>query len=160
MCTAVCYGNRFFGRTLDYERSYGESIVFAPKNSHSVATKEKRKAYTAHRTRAADASFLSFFPSARATSLIVARFMPEVAKVTEKPYIPESREYSPIASAPALFETYTLKLTPTVLIRIETAQRIIAFKKNFLMFFIVFILSSVHMAKKILYCKFYAQNCL
>lgn len=34
MCTAVSYRNNthYFGRTLDYERSYGEEIVFTPRN--------------------------------------------------------------------------------------------------------------------------------
>ena len=31
MCTAVCY-KQFFGRNLDYEFSYGESVVFTPRN--------------------------------------------------------------------------------------------------------------------------------
>lgn len=33
MCTAVSYRNRthYFGRTLDYERSFGEEIVFTPR---------------------------------------------------------------------------------------------------------------------------------
>ena len=44
MCTAVCYGNRFFGRTLDYERSYGESIVFAPKNCLTFDSREAKYA--------------------------------------------------------------------------------------------------------------------
>lgn len=31
MCTAIAMG-RFFGRTLDYERSFGEEVVFAPRH--------------------------------------------------------------------------------------------------------------------------------
>lgn len=34
MCTAMAYRGRhfFFGRTMDYERSYGESVVITPRN--------------------------------------------------------------------------------------------------------------------------------
>ncbi len=34
MCTAISYRNNahYFGRTLDYERSFGEEIVFTPRN--------------------------------------------------------------------------------------------------------------------------------
>ena len=34
MCTAVSYvnGDHYFGRTLDYEFSYGEQVVFTPRN--------------------------------------------------------------------------------------------------------------------------------
>lgn len=34
MCTAIAYtnGSLYFGRTLDYERSFGEEIVFTPRN--------------------------------------------------------------------------------------------------------------------------------
>lgn len=32
MCTAVWYGNRFFGRTFDWMVSYGERVVIAPRN--------------------------------------------------------------------------------------------------------------------------------
>ena len=34
MCTAISYRNRthYFGRTLDYERSFGEEVVFTPRN--------------------------------------------------------------------------------------------------------------------------------
>lgn len=34
MCTAISYRNNshYFGRTLDYERSYGEEVVFTPRN--------------------------------------------------------------------------------------------------------------------------------
>ena len=34
MCTAISYRNNshFFGRTLDYERSFGEEVVFTPRN--------------------------------------------------------------------------------------------------------------------------------
>ena len=34
MCTAVscCAGSHYFGRTLDYEHSFGESVVFTPRN--------------------------------------------------------------------------------------------------------------------------------
>lgn len=32
MCTAVIYKNRYFGRNLDYECSFGESVVIAPRN--------------------------------------------------------------------------------------------------------------------------------
>lgn len=34
MCTAISYRNRshYFGRTLDYERSYGEEVVLTPRN--------------------------------------------------------------------------------------------------------------------------------
>ena len=80
-------------------------INFAPKNRHSVATDEKNSAYNTHLFKAAVASVPSFFPSALATSRMVARFIPDVAKVTAKPYIPERREYNPIASAPARLET-------------------------------------------------------
>ena len=31
MCTAVTYENRYFGRNLDYGRSYGESVVLTPR---------------------------------------------------------------------------------------------------------------------------------
>lgn len=30
MCTAVTFGNRFFGRNLDYDRSFGEQVVYTP----------------------------------------------------------------------------------------------------------------------------------
>jgi len=33
MCTAVCY-KQFFGRNLDYEFSYGQSVIFTPRNYH------------------------------------------------------------------------------------------------------------------------------
>lgn len=34
MCTAVCYRKRnfYFGRTLDYDRSFGEEVVIVPRN--------------------------------------------------------------------------------------------------------------------------------
>lgn len=32
MCTAISYKNRFFGRNLDYDFSYGEEIVITPRN--------------------------------------------------------------------------------------------------------------------------------
>ena len=34
MCTAATYQTRnfYFGRNLDYERSYGESVVIMPRN--------------------------------------------------------------------------------------------------------------------------------
>lgn len=32
MCTAVIYKNRYFGRNLDYDRSFGESVVMTPRN--------------------------------------------------------------------------------------------------------------------------------
>ena len=32
MCTAVLYKNRYFGRNLDYGRSFGESVVITPRN--------------------------------------------------------------------------------------------------------------------------------
>ena len=34
MCTAATYQTRnfYFGRNLDYERSYGESVVITPRN--------------------------------------------------------------------------------------------------------------------------------
>ena len=31
MCTAVYYRNRYFGRNLDYERSFGEEVVTMPR---------------------------------------------------------------------------------------------------------------------------------
>ena len=33
MCTAVSYlcGDHYFGRTLDYEQSYGEEVVVTPR---------------------------------------------------------------------------------------------------------------------------------
>ncbi|MBC2578667.1 linear amide C-N hydrolase [Peptostreptococcus russellii] len=32
MCTSVIYKNRYFGRNLDYEFSYGEKIAITPRN--------------------------------------------------------------------------------------------------------------------------------
>lgn len=32
MCTAVLYKNRYFGRNLDYDRSFGEQVVLTPKD--------------------------------------------------------------------------------------------------------------------------------
>ena len=32
MCTAVLYKNRYFGRNLDYDRSFGESVVTTPED--------------------------------------------------------------------------------------------------------------------------------
>lgn len=32
MCTAVYFNSRYFGRTLDYPKSYGEEVVFTPRN--------------------------------------------------------------------------------------------------------------------------------
>ena len=36
MCTAVTYKTKdfYFGRTLDYEFSYGEEVTITPKNYH------------------------------------------------------------------------------------------------------------------------------
>jgi hypothetical protein len=65
----------------------------------------------------------------------VVIWIPEEAKVSAKPYMPERREYSPIASAPAALDTYALKLTLTVLMIKETVQRIRALNKNFRIFF-------------------------
>ena len=31
MCTAVSYKNRYFGRNLDFDRSFGESVVMTPR---------------------------------------------------------------------------------------------------------------------------------
>ena len=59
---------------------------------------------------------------------VVARFIPDVAKVIPKPYMVETREKSPIATAPILFDMYTLKATATE--RIITA--IIAIKEPFI----------------------------
>lgn len=32
MCTAITWNGRYFGRTLDYEQSFGESVVITPRN--------------------------------------------------------------------------------------------------------------------------------
>ena len=32
MCTAVFFGSRYFGRTLDHPQSYGEEVVFTPRH--------------------------------------------------------------------------------------------------------------------------------
>ena len=32
MCTAVCVNGRYFGRNLDVENSYGETVAIMPKN--------------------------------------------------------------------------------------------------------------------------------
>ena len=32
MCTAVIYQNRYFGRNLDFDRSFGESVVLTPRH--------------------------------------------------------------------------------------------------------------------------------
>lgn len=39
MCTAVSYkvNDLYFGRTFDYEASYGEEIVFMPENILSIS---------------------------------------------------------------------------------------------------------------------------
>jgi len=34
MCTAVWFQNRYFGRNLDYDRSFGEAVVIMPRNFH------------------------------------------------------------------------------------------------------------------------------
>ncbi|MBQ5708733.1 MAG: linear amide C-N hydrolase, partial [Anaerotignum sp.] len=41
MCTAVVYKNRYFGRNLDYTRSFGESIVITPRDFLFVFPDEK-----------------------------------------------------------------------------------------------------------------------
>ena len=69
--------------------------------------------------------------TASAICLVAARFMPDVASVTLKPYTVEIRVNTPIATAPILFERYTLKLTETERIIIETAVTRKPFKKNF-----------------------------
>ena len=33
MCTAICFRGRYFGRTLDLDRSYGETVTVTPRNS-------------------------------------------------------------------------------------------------------------------------------
>ena len=53
--------------------------------------------------------------------------MPEVARVTANIYTLEMREKSPIPSAPILLETYALKITDMLLIKMVVPPRISAF---------------------------------
>ena len=59
MCTAICYGNRFFGRTLDYERSFGESLILAPRNCLTLDGGQAK--YTAFGVGVIDMGEILFF---------------------------------------------------------------------------------------------------
>lgn len=41
MCTAVTYQNRYFGRNLDYDHSFGEQVVITPRNFQFIFPEEK-----------------------------------------------------------------------------------------------------------------------
>ena len=71
------------------------------------------------------------------TSFVVARLMPDVARVTAREYTVDIRVKSPIASAPTVLEIYTLKLTPRALKSREVSVKIVPFKRNFLSLFIL-----------------------
>ncbi len=44
MCTAIRFNNRYFGRTLDFERSFGESLVVAPREKMPLMDSKNRYA--------------------------------------------------------------------------------------------------------------------
>ena len=62
------------------------------------------------------------FSASSETTLVIARFTPEVAKVTQNIYIDIIIEYTPRASAPNLLAIYTSNMDVIVLINNE--QRI------------------------------------
>lgn len=42
MCTAIRFNSRFFGRTFDYERSFGEEIILSPRDSVKIGESVNR----------------------------------------------------------------------------------------------------------------------
>lgn len=44
MCTAIRFNERYFGRTFDYERSFGETLVVTPREKMQILASENRYA--------------------------------------------------------------------------------------------------------------------
>ena len=105
-------------------------------NISSDARTPKNAAYLKHILIIDLGDMFLFSPKALEIRRVTARFIPEVASVIPKPYTPLISEYTPIASAPTLFEMYTLKYIPTVRIASDTPIRINALYKNVCSFFI------------------------
>ena len=105
-----------------FERESKRTVATIPVIEHTVSA-----CFT---VRFAD--FESPMASASDTSFVVPRLIPDIAIVIEKPYILPRREKSPIASLPALLETYMLKSTLTPRRANAVAVRESAFRKNLL----------------------------
>jgi hypothetical protein len=73
----------------------------------------------------------SFFATDAETSLTTAKFIPEQARVIEKPKIPPMSVRSPMPCAPSLSEIYALNATPIARRAIEEAESKRALKKYF-----------------------------
>ena len=62
---------------------------------------------------------LGFFSNSSATTFVVARFIPELAKVIPNKYIEEIKLKIPIVSAPILLAIYISKIEVMILITRE-----------------------------------------
>ena len=92
-----------------------------------VKSREAKQPKPIAKNMEARRSFEDLFVSPRASDSesrrVRARFIPDNDKVTQKPYMPPKREYSPTDSAPATLATYTLN--PIAITRSATAQTVI-----------------------------------
>ena len=74
MCTAIAFrpGGTYFGRTLDFDRSYGSEIVIAPRGYRPPRPGEQPTAYTVIGMACAEDGYPLYFDGMNERGLCIA----------------------------------------------------------------------------------------